>query len=325
MIRFSHRPLAVVALGATLLSAGACNTSDSNSGAAGASASAASNTAEICKSSGEAARTAVMGLLGKIAVIAKGNDAPTDAEMTELYQSTFGALRDDLNKSSAEATDPEFAVVLKDIAAEAGKLATAADPVALGNEGFQTALGKLETHCPSDSRSSAAPSGAPGGAAGAAVGAKGSACELPVTFSAAEKWQPKKVEVDEGDPLAELARKGSLRMACEINGRPAGLTAFVRVWIDPKGTTARKALKQILTGAKTRKVTYAKIKLGGRDGVELSYQLFSELLEEYSDRQAFAVKTPGGVVVVELSGLGGDDPAVQAAYDLAKSTLTVQA
>lgn len=322
MIRFSHRPLAAVALGATLLFAGACNSADSGSGPdGGAAPAAAGNTAEICKSGGEAARTAVIGLFSKLAELAKGDEPPTEAQMTEVYRTTFGALRDDLNNQSAKATDPQFAAVLKEIAAEADKLATAGDPESLGTDGFDTALGKLETYCPSDSPSASA---APGGAAGGEVGAKGSACELPVSFSVAEKWEAKAVEVDESSPLAELARRGTLQMACEINGRSAGHTAFVRVWIDPKGTTPRKALKQIMTGEKTRKATYEKAKIGTVSGVELRYQLFSELVDEYSDRRAFAVKTARGVVVVELSGVSVDEPEVQSAFDLAKSSLKLQ-
>jgi hypothetical protein len=156
------------------------------------------------------------------------------------------------------------------------------------------------------------------------VGAKGSGCELPVTFAVAPKWAPKAVVTEDDDPLAELTRKGPLRMACEISARPAGLTGFLRVWIDPAASgDARAPLKALLTGSKTRKADYTPGKIGGRDGMELKYQVFSELMEEYSDRRAFAVLTPGGAVVVELSGLDSDDPAMQSAYEQAKSTLTV--
>ncbi len=324
---FSHRTPPIVVLAAALLFAGACDSP--TTGAAGttpsastpATAAPAGNTAELCKSGGEAARSAVLDLLTKMAGAAEGDKTPSQAELNRIYQSTFGTLRDDLSGAAAEATDPRFAAVLTDIAAEAGKLATARDPEAAGTQGFQNALAKLETYCPSGTPGA---STAPGGVVNGAVGAKGSGCELPVTFSVAPKWKPKAVAVEDDDPLAELARRGPLRMACEIDAKPAGLTGFLRVWIDPAtGGDARGALKALLTGGKTRKVGYTPVKIGGRDGRELRYQSFSELMEEYTDRRAFAVPTPGGAVVVELSGLESDDPAMQSAYEQAKSTLTV--
>jgi hypothetical protein len=321
---FSHRTLPVVALGATLLFTGACNASAGGSGAAGAppSASAPSgNTAEICKSGGEAARTAVLELFSKMAETAKGGDEPGQAELVQIYQSTFGTLRDDLRSSGAKATDPEFAAVLTAIAAEADKLAQASDPEAAGTQGFEDALAKLEKYCPSGTPGA---STAPGGVVNGTVGAKGSGCELPVTFAVAAKWEPKAVEFKDDDPLAELARRGPLRMACEISAKGAGLVGFLRVWIDPAATgDARAALKALLKGEKTRKAAYQPVTIGGRDGMELTYQTYSELLEEYSDRRAFAVPTPGGAVVVELSGVESDDPAMQSAYEQARSTLTV--
>jgi hypothetical protein len=302
----------VLTLGAVLMFASACGGTEQRSAAAPAP-SPSGNTAAICKSGGEAARKAVLELFGKMA----GED-----DLATAYKSTFGTLRDDLSTASGQATDPEFAAVLKAIADEAGKIATASDPEAVGTEGFQAALGKLETYCPSGSPGA---STAPGGVVSGAVGAEGSGCELPVTFSVAPKWQPKDVTTDDNDPLAALTRKGSLRMRCEISARPAGLTGFLRVWIGPPagGGDSRAALKELLTGTKNRKAVYTPVVIGGRDGTELTYELYSELMEEYSRRQAFAVETPAGAVVVELSGLESDDPAMLSAYELAKSSLTV--
>jgi hypothetical protein len=301
----------VVTLGAFLLFASACGGAEPEPAAAPAP-SPSSNTVAICKSGGQAAQKAVLDLFGRMA---------TEKDLTKAYQTTFGTLRDDLSTASGQATDPAFAAVLKAIADEAAKLATADDPEAVGTDGFQTALAKLETYCPSGSPGA---STAPGGVVNGAVGAKGSGCELPVTFSVAPKWQPKDVTMKDDDPLAELGRKGSLRMRCEISARPAGLTGFLRVWIGPPAARdTRAALKELLTGSKTRKAGYTPVRLGGAEGMELKYENYSELLEEWTPRQAFAVATGGGAVVVELSGLESDDPAMQSAYDLAKSTLTV--
>ena len=331
---FSRRVVPVLAVGATLLFSAACNSSGDDSGAPAASApaasvpaagsSAAGNTAAICKSGGEAARTVVLNLFTKMAELLKGDSSDAEAELDKLYRTTFSALRDDLKAQSGKATDPELAAVLTGIATEADKIATAADPEAAGTDGFEAALGKLEKFCPDSTAGASAEPGAAPAAAGT-VGGKGSACDLPVTFAVPEKWKLSEVDTGGDDnPLAELTRRGSLRMACEANARTAGLTGFLRVWVGPRSTgDARAALQTLQKGQKTRDVAYTPIKLGGQDGVELTYQLWSELLEEYSERRAFAVVTPGGAVVVELSGLEQADPVLQAAYDQAKSTLQV--
>ena len=312
-----------MALGAALLFTGACHAADDTSGpgAAPASASAtADNTAALCKSGGEASRTAVLGLFGKLAELTGGDTPPGEADLVRVYQSTFGTLRDELLGSSATATDPRFAAVLKKVAAEADKLATAADPQALGTKGLEATLGELEKFCPREGTTGA--STAPGGLVAGAIGAPGSACVLPVTFAVPDRWKPASMEMADDDPLAELTRKGPLRMACEISARPAGLTGFLRVWIDPRNTTdGTAALQSFLTGAKSRDVVYTPATFGGRDGVEVRYRLYSTLLEEYSDRRAFAVPTPSGAVVVELSGLESDDPVLRSAYEQARSTL----
>jgi len=214
--------------------------------------------------------------------------------------------------------------VLKEIATEADKVATAKNPAEAGNEGLQAALGKLEQYCPREGKPGSTASTAPGGVVAGAVGAAGSGCELPVTFPVADKWKPKAVDVADDDPLAELARKGSLRMVCEIDAKPAGHIGFIRVWSNPKTTVPREALKPLLTEAKTRKVSYTPFTAGGKEAVEVAFEQHQELADGYVKRRAFGVPTGGGVIVVELGGLDNEEYAgMLPAYEQAKSGLTV--
>ncbi|WP_328468288.1 lipoprotein [Actinoplanes sp. NBC_00393] len=311
-------------LAALTLFAGACNSGGGDAGAAPASA-AADNTAEICKSGGEAARTAVIDLFSKIAGLTEIKEPARSAEFQTIYQSTFGTLRDDLSTEAGKATNKEFAAVLEGIAAEAGKLATEPNPEEAGTDEFQAALEKLEPYCPSGSPSESGAPAAPA-AAGGAVGAKGSACPLPVTFTLPAEWEAKTVEVEDDNPLASLVRKGPLKLGCEIKAQPVGVIGFLRVWVAPKSAGNAKAmLKAYLKGEKFRKATYQPVKIGDRKGVEARFELYSQLEEAYEARKAFAVAAPGGVVVVELSGLEADDPAMQAGYDLVMGSVKATA
>ena len=310
-------------LGLTLLT-GACGSSGGDAAtpapAPASASSAAGNTAEICASGGNAARDVVLGLFKKIGEVS-GDGEPSEAELAQVYKETFGKLRDDLAAHAGRATDPGLAAVLKEVAAEADKVATAPDPAAAGNEGLQAAIGKLEQYCPRDGKKASA---APGGVVNGAVGAPGSGCELPVTFPVAEKWKPKAVDVADDDPLAELARKGALRMVCEIDAKPAGHLGFIRVWSDAKATKPRAALKPLVAG-KTRKVTYTPFTAGGKEAVEVSYEQYQELAEEHVKHRAFAVPAGDGVIVVELGGLDNEEhEGMLPAYEQAKSGLTVR-
>ncbi|MEV4709340.1 lipoprotein [Actinoplanes sp. NPDC049316] len=323
MIKHFHLSAVAAGLGLVLFT-GACGAKDGGTAApapASSAPAAAGNTAEICASGGSAARDVVVGLFSKLGAAAK-DGKPDEAALTRIYRDTFGKLGDDLEAHAARATDPGLAAVLREIAAEADKVAAAPDAEA-GTKGFQAALGKLEQYCP-DGEPGTTSSAEPGAPADGVVGAKGSACELPVTFPVAPKWKPKAVEVADDDPLAELARKGPLRMVCEIDAKPAGHVGFLRVWSDPKGGEPRAALQPLVSGKKTRNVTYKPFTAGGQGAVEVSFEQYQELLEEHVKRRAFAVRTPGGAVVVELGTLDSSEfEAMLPAYDLAKGGLKV--
>jgi hypothetical protein len=324
ILKFSRsRPAATVALGVTLAFTAACNSSGDGAGGPSAAPVATGNTAEICASGGTAARQVVVDLFTKVAEAAKGDTEPTPADLNKIYQQTFSELGRQLTEHAAKATDPELAATLTDIAAEADKVATAPEPAAAGTTGLQAAIGKLEKHCPSGGPSSSA---APAGPGDGTVGAAGSACELPVTFKVADGWKPKAVEVEENDPLAELTRRGPLQMACEIDAKPAGLLGFLRVWIDPSPSAEpRAAVEPFLEGKKNRNVKYTPVTVGGAQAVDVSYEQYQELLEENLKRRAFAVRTPAGVVVLEVGGLSDEDHrSLLPAYELAKGSLAVR-
>jgi hypothetical protein len=162
-------------------------------------------------------------------------------------------------------------------------------------------------------------------ASGGRVGAAGSPCELPVSFQLGDQWQAESVDA-EGGPLEDLARVGSLTMACEIKGRSAGYIAFLRVWIGPSSAGGpRQALAEYLGNEQGEKPMWSDLTLGGAPATEVVYSQHNELLDEVRTKRAFAVKTPTGVAVVTLDGLEAQEDAVVAAFELAKKTLTVGA
>ncbi|MEU4690493.1 lipoprotein [Actinoplanes sp. NPDC023714] len=306
-------------LGLAVLMAGCASTGQEAAApaATSASAAAAGNTAEICASGGKAARDVVVNLFGELAKVTEEPDP--EAALTKIYKETFGGLGDQMRTEAGRATDPAFATVLTGIADEADKVA--ANPEDADTTGFETALGKLDQYCPQPGQSSGA---ATEPTVDGVVGAAGSGCELPVTFEVAEKWKPKAVEIAEDDPLAELASKGTLRLICEIDAKPAGHLGFLRVWTGPaKGGDLRAALKPFLTEAKTRKVTYTPAK--GVDGLDVSFEQYQKLTEEWLPHRAFAVLDGESVVALDLGGIDASEhEAMLPAYELAMRTLAVK-
>ena len=59
--------------------------------------------------------------------------------------------------------------------------------------------------------------------------------------------------------------------------------------------------------------------------MEISFQEYQKLLEEWVQRRAFAVVTPGGAVVVELGSLDAEEfQAMLPAYEQAKTGLSIR-
>ena len=159
-------------------------------------------------------------------------------------------------------------------------------------------------------------------AVAAHVGDTGSACELPVTIGLAESWKPQAVTVEADDPLAGLARRGPLTMACEIDAKPAGHLGFLRVWTGDQADL-RASLRTFI-GTDAGGPVYTDLRIGDRPAVEVAYQKKSALDDELNPKRVFAVQTASGIAAVSLDSLDADEHrAMLPAYELAKTTLTV--
>ena len=158
---------------------------------------------------------------------------------------------------------------------------------------------------------------------GGTVGKPGTRCALPVTFDLAVDWSAEAVPDD--PELAPLARKGTVRMACEIDAKPAGHLGFLRVWTgQPTDSTPRQVLEAFMADERNvRKTEYTKITAGDFEAVEVGYTVYSPLLEESRRKHALAVTTPEGAVVLHLGGLDTEEhEAMLPAYRLAQHTLS---
>jgi len=180
---------------------------------------------------------------------------------------------------------------------------------------------------PTPSATASAPSVASGGT----LGAKGSACELPVTFETAAKWKAEAIEAPKDatdDTLGSLLRQGPVTGVCEIDAKPAGHIGFLRVYQGKPGDAdARTVLQGFLAAEKNvSEERYKTFTAGGVTGVEVSYRVKVELLDDVKTEHALAVTTPDGPVVLHLGGLDDEEhKAMLPAFDLAERTLRVTA
>ncbi|UUU22652.1 lipoprotein [Streptomyces sp. DSM 40750] len=189
-------------------------------------------------------------------------------------------------------------------------------------------------------RSATAEAAADAAESGGSVGAAGSACELPVTFDTAEKWQAEAVETEvpgggsgseEDELAAELAEgllhQGPFTAACEIDAKPAGNIGFIRVWTGEAGAKegdAEALLKEFVAAeGNTSKAKYSAFTSDSDvSGTEVEYLYTSEALEETKKERAFLTVTPDGPVVVHLGGFDTQEhEEMLPAYELARRTL----
>ncbi|MFJ9108901.1 lipoprotein [Streptomyces sp. NPDC102283] len=164
---------------------------------------------------------------------------------------------------------------------------------------------------------------------GGQVGGAGSACELPVTFDIAADWKPRGATMNP-DPelaevLAELSEQGTVKVACEVDAKPAGNIGFLRVWQGKASEDdPRAVLKAFLADSPNgaEAATYTQVTAGALAAAEVGYTTHSELLDEPKKERAFAVVTPDGPVVVHLGGMDTEEhTAMLPAFELAKKTL----
>ncbi|MBG0857616.1 hypothetical protein I2W78_38665 [Streptomyces spinoverrucosus] len=163
---------------------------------------------------------------------------------------------------------------------------------------------------------------------GGTIGAAGSACELPVTFDIAAKWEAESTLGTSQDLPEEVAdmmwRQGPVTAACEVDAKPAGHIGFLRVWTgEPGDADARAVLEGFLAAEKgVSEEKYQPFEAGDLSGAEVEYLYESELMDETKTERALAVTTPDGPVVLHLGGLNtAEHEAMLPAYELAKRTL----
>lgn len=195
-----------------------------------------------------------------------------------------------------------------------------------------------------DAKSSASASASAGQTAesGDSIGAAGSACELPVSFDLAKDWEAEAIDsaaaedkassTDSGeleDEISEeildsILRQGPVAAACEVDAKPAGYVGFLRIWTgEPGDDDARTVLEEFVAAEDgASKAKYTSFTSGDLAGVEVRYDVTSELLDETKKESAFAVATPDGPVVVHLGGMDTEEhEKMVPAFELAKKTL----
>lgn len=166
---------------------------------------------------------------------------------------------------------------------------------------------------------------------GGTIGARGSVCELPVTFDIAEDWKAGAVDPaaagdsPAGEEVADaLLRQGPVTTVCEVDAKPAGNIGFLRVFTGPPGAgDARTVLRAFVAAEEdVSEETYRSFTTGGLEGVEVEYARTSELLDEPKKERALAVGTAQGPVVLHLGGMDTEEhEQMLPAYELARRTL----
>ncbi|MFJ3246718.1 lipoprotein [Streptomyces sp. NPDC086782] len=166
---------------------------------------------------------------------------------------------------------------------------------------------------------------------GGTIGARGSVCELPVTFDIAESWKAEAVnptavgDSPAGKEVADaLLRQGPVTTVCEVDAKPAGNIGFLRVFTgSPDAGEASTVLRAFVAAEKdVSEETYRSFTTGGLEGVEVEYLRTSEFLDESKKARALAVSTDQGPVVLHLGGMDTEEhEQMLPAYELARRTL----
>jgi hypothetical protein len=146
----------------------------------------------------------------------------------------------------------------------------------------------------------------------AAAGKSTAACPKGLAFDLAKDWKAKPIADD-----VAMFDVGGNHPVCEVDGKPAGVIGFLRVYVSPH--EPRKALETIVGAEKdVDKQGYEDVPVGGGSGVEVVYTIGDNA------RRAFAVRAGSGSVLVTWGGLDvAEFNAGLAAYELAKHTAVV--
>ncbi|MFI0794909.1 lipoprotein [Micromonospora rubida] len=155
--------------------------------------------------------------------------------------------------------------------------------------------------------------------AGVTVGAKGTPCELPITFSLPARWVAEPVGDAAGVTL------GGSRLRCEVDAKPADNVGFLRVWaVDAAPLGARASLEEFLAEyGRISEIEYRRVRRGPLDLVEATYLQQDGLSGGPNRHRALGANTSsGGAVLLTLGGMDtGEFEAMFPAYQLATSTL----
>jgi hypothetical protein len=134
------------------------------------------------------------------------------------------------------------------------------------------------------------------------------ACDVPATFDLADRWAAKAVPADAAGLL------GPYPLACEIDGKPAGVIGFLRVF-RAAGVDARKAATG-MAGTKTAGLRTREFTAPAGAGWEVAFGPADK------PERAFAVTLGADTVVIHWSGLDADEhKAGLPAYLLAQASL----
>ncbi|MEH1165114.1 lipoprotein [Micromonospora sp. CPCC 205539] len=154
--------------------------------------------------------------------------------------------------------------------------------------------------------------------AGATVGAKGSECELPITFSVPADWKVTKVSGE-----AQLV-VGRSTLKCEIDAKPAGLVGFLRVWSinESLPSEGKTDVERFVTEfAKDPKAVYRQVKAGPLDSREASY-VEEDLDGKPNPHRAIVVAAVGGDTLLAIGGMDADEfQDLLPGYQLAKRSV----
>jgi Uncharacterised lipoprotein len=166
-------------------------------------------------------------------------------------------------------------------------------------------------------------------AAGETIGAKGSACEMPLSFQTAADWKAEPIDPKQLGELADLAKVGDFTVVCEVDAKPAGNIGFLRVHVAEglSGTPAER-LQEFVKAAVGKKeaanTEITDVRIGAVQAAEASWETLDKEYDIRSKYAAFAINTKGGMVVVHLSPLDdGEFTGMQPAYELAKKTVKI--
>jgi hypothetical protein len=119
------------------------------------------------------------------------------------------------------------------------------------------------------------------------------ACDVPATFDVASGWAAKAVPADAAKAM------GPHILACEIDGKPAGVIGFIRIY-RASGSDARAALAA-QAGDKTAGLRPREFAAPAGSGWEVAFGPADK------PERAFAVTVGTGTVVVHWSGLDADE------------------